>query len=116
MRVALLLFVATAVVALAGCGGDEDGPASTEGALEAALASLGDRDSQERETAVEATDGGAVVTVTFEGLFDDSVRAERNVVELERTEDGGWRVVGRDVTYACRQGRGHEDFSAELCL
>ena len=56
------------------------------------------------------------VTATFENLLDDSVRDARYTLELERREDGTWRVAAARYAQRCRPGRGHEDFTPELCV
>ncbi len=68
---------------------------------------------------VEATpEGGdeAAVTVTLDGLLDDSVRAHRTAVALERQADGSWRLRSARREQRCWPERGHEDFSTEPCL
>ena len=114
-RCACLLLVSL----VAGCGGNEaaapEQSAERKAVLAAARAHLGERDA-ERTTEDVAIEGErATATVTFDGLYDDSVRAERHVLTLER-DDGEWRVRDDDVTYRCQLGRGHQDFSSELCL
>jgi hypothetical protein len=56
------------------------------------------------------------VTATFENLLDDSVRDARYTLELERNDDGTWRLVAARYTQRCREGRGHQDFTSELCV
>lgn len=58
----------------------------------------------------------AVVTITQEGLLDDSVRAVRYRLVLRRRADGTWRIFSAVRTQRCWAGRGHEDFSDELCV
>ena len=106
-----------AALALAGCGagdGDDAGAPAPEEAEEAALEHVGERDA---ESTVESTvDGGvATVTIVFEGLMDDSVRAERRVVTLEREGDA-WVVVDDEASYRCHEGRGQQEFEPDLCL
>jgi hypothetical protein len=55
------------------------------------------------------------VTVTFDGLLDDSVRAERWILLFELA-NGTTRLTSAIRTLACNPGRGHEDFTAEPCL
>jgi hypothetical protein len=71
--------------------------------------------SVEVEEGVEGSSGQASVTVTREGLADDSVRAVRYVVVLDRNGDGTWRVRSAKRLQRCHQGRGHQDFSPQLC-
>ena len=55
------------------------------------------------------------VTVTLDGLLDDSVRAERWLLLFE--PEGEAYALGSAVrTLRCQPGRGHEDFSAEPCV
>lgn len=58
---------------------------------------------------------GYRVTVTYDGFFDDSVKASR--VEATVTWSGGVWVRGAVTeTQQCWPDRGHQDFSAELCV
>lgn len=63
-------------------------------------------------------DGGeqAVVTVTKEGLADDSIGAIRYVLEFERQADDSWRLRSAAWAQRCQGGRGHQDFTSELCI
>ena len=63
-------------------------------------------------------DGGrrARVTVTFDGLLDDSVRAERYVLRFRRSDDLTWRLASARRTQRCNPRRGHRDFSPKLCF
>jgi hypothetical protein len=55
------------------------------------------------------------VTVTLDGLLDDSVRAERWLLLFEPS--GETYVLSSAVrTLQCNPGRGHEEFTAEPCL
>jgi hypothetical protein len=71
--------------------------------------------SVEVEQGVEGNSGEASVTVTREGLADDSVRAVRYELVLDRNGDGTWRVRSATRLQRCHQGRGHQDFSPQLC-
>ncbi len=62
----------------------------------------------------EAT-GPAIVTVTLDGLQDDSVAAERYVLELSRS-GGAWTLESARWSQRCQAGRGHEAFTPEPCL
>jgi hypothetical protein len=71
-------------------------------------------------TTVRATSPGEVrnfseVVVTLDGLLDDSVRAARYTIELQRDAGGMWRLRTADWAEQCQPGRGHQDFSARLC-
>jgi hypothetical protein len=66
-------------------------------------------------TIVPVGNEGYLVTVTHDGFFDDSVKASR--IEVAMTRSGGAWVKGAVIeTQQCWPGRGHQDFSAELCV
>jgi hypothetical protein len=72
-------------------------------------------------TTFKATSPGEVrnfseVVVTLDGLLDDSVRAARYTIELQRDAGGKWRLRAADWAEQCQQGRGHQDYSPKLCL
>jgi hypothetical protein len=78
----------------------------------------------EERTAVRTTiagrsegEGGGPrgVTVTLDGLLDDSVRAERWLLLFEPGGDG-YALRSAVRTFRCQPGRGHQDFTAELCV
>jgi hypothetical protein len=55
------------------------------------------------------------VTITLDGLLDDSVRAERWLLLFE--PDGETYALASAVrTLRCQPGRGHQDFTAEPCV
>jgi hypothetical protein len=54
------------------------------------------------------------VVLTEDGLADDSVQAIRYVLEFRRAGDR-WKLESARRTQRCQQGRGHQDFSPELC-
>jgi urease gamma subunit len=57
-----------------------------------------------------------LITVIYEGFFDDSVRGSRLRVNVA-SENGGWVIVGEPIEdFQCWHGRGHEDFSTEFCI
>ena len=59
--------------------------------------------------------GPETVTVTLEGLLDDSVHAERWTLEFE--PDGENYVLTHATrSQRCQPGRGHQDFSSEPCV
>jgi hypothetical protein len=59
--------------------------------------------------------GPETVTVTLDGLFDDSIRAERWTLTFE-PEGEVFRLTGAAWVQRCQPGRGHEDFSTEPCV
>ena len=76
--------------------------------------------TQATHTTVESTAPGegtetATVTVTLQGLQDDSIAAERYVLGLQRDGEA-WRLGSAMWTQSCQPGRGHEDFSPATCV
>jgi len=63
----------------------------------------------------DVTVDGDRVTVLRDNLEDDSVRAERYVLELRHDGDE-WRVDSARWGQRCHVGRGHQEFSPELCV
>ena len=57
----------------------------------------------------------ASISITYDGLYDDSVRASRIEANLIY-RDSKWLVNSITETHQCQQGRGHQDFSEELCV
>jgi hypothetical protein len=58
----------------------------------------------------------ALVEVVLDGLLDDSVRARRFVLELDRSEEREWRIRSAVVTQRCWPGRGQQAFRAAACV
>jgi hypothetical protein len=58
---------------------------------------------------------GSTVVFLRDDLQDDSIRAERWVLELEQQGEE-WELVAARWEQRCHVGRGHQDFSPELCL
>jgi hypothetical protein len=59
-------------------------------------------------------DEDALATVTVNGLRDDSVRDVRH--ELRLIKVGGlWQVTDDQDSRRCQKGRGHQEFSGEIC-
>ena len=112
---------------LVGCAGGEDDPepepqaspvVEPKAIVVVARAYVGERDAEYTTQDLEAFEGTrATVTVTFHNLRDDSVRDERQVVALAWDAPAdAWRVVDAQAMYRCREGRGHLEFSAEICV
>jgi hypothetical protein len=59
--------------------------------------------------------GPTTVTATLDRVLDDSVRAKRYELDFVRT-GGRVRLRAARWTQQCWPGRGHQDFSAELCV
>jgi hypothetical protein len=100
---------------------EEARPVFATSALRTAIEFAHAGEGQAATTSVLATEGPegggdeASVTVTREGLADDSVRAVRYVIELERGSDGMWRLRSAQRLQRCQPDRGHQDFSPQLC-
>ena len=58
--------------------------------------------------------GPEAVTVTLDGLLDDSIRAERWTLNFEPDGDT-LQLTAATWAQRCQPGRGHQDFSPELC-
>jgi len=54
------------------------------------------------------------VTLIEDGILDDSVAGQKVVMTLKKT-NGTFKVVLIKKNYKCWQGRGHQNWSAELC-
>ena len=58
---------------------------------------------------------GETAVLLRDDLQDDSVRAERWVLELDRDGDE-WRLLRASWEQRCHVGRGQQDFRPELCI
>ncbi len=54
--------------------------------------------------------------ITDDGLLDDSIRSKRLRLELRRDGAGVWKVTSAQESWACQQGRGHQDYSGVSCF
>jgi hypothetical protein len=98
-----------------------DGKPFAQSPVAAAAAFLALDRSSAAETTIVATSPGEVrnfseVVATQDGLLDDSVRATRYTLELQRDKDRLWRLRAVDWAQRCRPGRGHQGFTAEDCV
>jgi len=59
--------------------------------------------------------GPETVTVTLDGILDDSIRSERWTLGFEQ-EDETYRLTAALREQRCQPGRGHQEFSAESCI
>lgn len=59
--------------------------------------------------------GPQTVTVTLDGLLDDSIRAERWTLAFEQ-EDETFHLTNALREQRCLPERGHQDFSADDCV
>jgi hypothetical protein len=101
---------------------DRTRPSFATSALRTAIEFTNAGEGQAARTSVVASEGAegnadeASVTVTRMGLADDSVRAVRYEVTLDRNADGTWRLRTARRVQRCHPNRGHQDFSPELCM
>ena len=62
----------------------------------------------------------AIVTITQTGVADDSVAAIKYRAQLVATQSSPtgkqWKMIWAGSQVKCHQGRGHQDWSTELCL
>jgi hypothetical protein len=93
---------------------DEDWEREPE-ALAAEYTQLAETAGAPEEPAVRMAVDGSAVTVTRSGIADDSVAAERYVLELDE-DDGRWSLVSARWEQRCQPMRGHQQFSPELCV
>lgn len=56
------------------------------------------------------------ISITTSGFLDDSVAASQVVANVEQGDDGLYRFVSASYGFQCQPGRGHQDFSSELCI
>jgi hypothetical protein len=100
---------------------DEARPAFATSALRTAIEFAHAGEGQAATTSVVAFEGPegsadeATVTVTRDGLADDSTRALRYLIVLERADDESWRLRSARRTQRCQPGRGSQAFSTKLC-
>lgn len=100
---------------------DEARPAFASSALRTAIEFAHAGEGQAATTSVVAFEGPegsadeATVTVTRDRLADDSTRALRYLIVLERADDESWRLRSARRTQRCQPGRGAQAFSTKLC-
>jgi hypothetical protein len=98
-----------------------DGQAFATSPTAAVTEFLGLDDSSAAVTTIRATSPGEVrnfseVVTTLEGLLDDSVKASRYTVELQRNDAMQWRLRAAEWAQSCQTGRGHQDYSPNPCV
>ncbi|MGQ4650024.1 hypothetical protein [Lyngbya aestuarii] len=61
----------------------------------------------------------AIITIIQTGVADDSIGGIKYRVELQKTQSAKtgkhWEMVWAGSQYKCQSGRGHQDWSKELC-
>lgn len=54
------------------------------------------------------------IIVTQEGLLDDSIYGEKRVIEF-KFKANRWMIDNIKLGFKCQEGRGHQNYSGELC-
>lgn len=65
---------------------------------------------------VDYDEASTTITITTTGFLDDSVAGERWSIDVEIGDDGLFRFVSGSSAFNCQPGRGHQDYSLELCI
>ncbi len=73
-------------------------------------------DPNERVTVDYDESAAPVIDIITTGFLDDSVAGSRLRITTERGADGLLRFVSGTYAVQCQPGRGHQDFSLELCV
>lgn len=91
---------------------------TAEGTARMLVGPSGDPETTAEVSEQPGTDGRTIVTVTMAHLLDDSVSAVRYQFELEQQMPGDtlFRFVSGEWSQQCQPGRGHQDFTTELCI
>lgn len=85
-------------------------------ALSLAQGQLGTCDCTGRDVALNQTNSNTwTVTVTDNGLNDDSMTAKQ-IVATVSYQNGNWTWMTNQQLFRCAPARGHQTFSAALCL
>lgn len=58
--------------------------------------------------------GNTIVILIHDNLLDDSVKGEKYLMELKKTNDK-WKIISIKKNWKCWNGRGHTDWGIELC-
>ena len=58
--------------------------------------------------------GNTIVILIHDNLLDDSVKGEKHLIELEKTNDK-WKAVSIKKNWKCWNDRGHTDWGTGLC-
>jgi hypothetical protein len=75
-----------------------------------------DRPLDDGATAVVVAEPGGIVVATIDHLADDSIAAMRYVLVFTAEQDGTIRLAAGSSIQRCQPGRGHGDFSTDLCV
>ncbi len=95
-------------------------PVTARTAFDTAWMLLGGNTTESGEAVEVQEESGAdeitIVTVTQSNLMDDSVYATRHRLVLKRLPDALFRFIEGQWSQQCQPGRGHAEFSTELCI
>jgi len=69
----------------------------------------------DRTISVEEEDGRAIVTIIDEGYRDDSVNGAKYIINVIQDVDEVWYISSAEWGVKCQSGRGHQNYSTELC-
>ena len=58
----------------------------------------------------------STVTITQEGLLDDSIAGHQFMVQFQRSVGGRWEITNLQKKRKCQSGRGSQSYSTELCI
>jgi hypothetical protein len=70
------------------------------------------------EMSVPQVEGSSTmtITVTDDGIADDSIRSMRHRIEMVRDESGMWNITRVGRSWRCQPGRGSQGFTTARCL
>ena len=75
-----------------------------------------DRPLDDGATAIVVAEPGGVVVATVDHLADDSIAAVRYVLVFTSEVDGTIRLAAGSWMQRCQPGRGHGEFSTDVCV
>lgn len=88
----------------------------------AAIKAFGNRESAQLEgiksetlEVIYPSAGNAIATLITDGLADDSVRAEKYRLKMQLVNNQ-WQITWAGTQVKCRSGRGHQEWSEQLCI
>lgn len=55
------------------------------------------------------------LSIKEEGLMDDSIFGIISIIEVERNNNGSWKVLKIKEAYKCWPNRGHQEWGPEFC-
>lgn len=83
--------------------------------------SLGYQTNSDRETITRQNNRvenptQSTVTITQEGLLDDSIAGQQFVIQFQKNSNDRWDVLSLQKNRKCQVGRGSQEYTKELCL